>query len=178
MITLSVNSSETTLTTSSLNFPGLHNCQLLVLWCNRNSIISHERASEKLIYSLHLVLAATHGPCIETSVLVIASGLRWVNNCTLHCTHCPALRPHIRSELDRNPWLCNLHGYYPARQGDKVALVLVLLKWIYDCIIYMLPLDPSLEMSFSFCLPSTPSICIALPLGWLFGTYLVTFSLV
>ena len=62
MITLSVNSSETTLTTSSLNFPGLHNCQLLVLWCNRNSIISHERASEKLIYSLHLVLAATHGP--------------------------------------------------------------------------------------------------------------------
>ena len=24
-----------------------------------------------------------------------------------------ALRPHIRSELDRNPWLCNLHAYYP-----------------------------------------------------------------
>ena len=24
-----------------------------------------------------------------------------------------ALRPHIRSELDRNPWICNLHAYYP-----------------------------------------------------------------
>ena len=37
------------------------------------------------IWSLlqHMVLYGW-APCIETSVLVIASGLRWVNNCTLY----------------------------------------------------------------------------------------------
>ena len=82
----------------------------------------------------HLVLTCmpiqTALCCIETSMrsciwshmvvhCAVCLILRPVCAITRLCSvQCNALRPHIRPELDRNPWLCNLHGCYPVGCGQ------------------------------------------------------------
>ena len=114
---------------ASQHMGGVHNCtpsqwmdSVQLCMIGLNSLLWHLVLTCMPIQTALCCIETSMRSCIWSHMVVhcaVCLILRPVCAITWLCSvQCNALRPHIRPELDRNPWLCNLHGCYPVGCGQ------------------------------------------------------------